>query len=345
MSTTITTTPPAGAATDASSVNASSATQQSAAVTSSGKQGISLGQEAPAATPTPSSGRPALSPPTMSTSAMMLALMSLQTEVSDEAVQGGLETCTKDQADLKQELKARAEDMYGYYETMRKSDDVTGAMSIINIIFAALFLALAIVATVVTGGASATILAAGILSCISAATSLTSSVMSLPSVQQSIGEQGSKIASLVLGIIGVTTAIAGVAVGGVGAHKGHKGLKGKGADGKALGQDTLEVTKKTLSESRVKAQKAMQIMNIVTSAGSGLVGASMGVATGTFHYMAAEAQSKADEHSAEIEEIQASLDANISSLQGIMDNFADMVQSTANMLSTTAQGQRSAASV
>ncbi len=265
---------------------------------------------------------PSLSQPTMSASSMMIALMGLQSKASDESVSIGLEGCEESQTKITEQNEARANDMLGYYDTMRLQEDVNGGMSVANVVIAAIFLVAAIAMTVLTAGASTALLVAGVAGCICAASSLASSVISLPSVQESLSENGAKVANIVLTCITLASGIVGAACG-FGAIKA-------GA---------------------TAAKSAGKASSVITNVAKGVTGAT-GVASGTMegtssviNYQASMASLKIDEHNTVLDELQMEFDTGISDLDAIMQSYSSMVESTANMLQTTYQGARSAATI
>ncbi len=272
---------------------------------------------------------PTLSPPKINASSMMLMLMTLQTEANNEAVSGGIETCESQQTKVAQENENRANDMVGYYETMRRQEDVNGGMNIGNVIISSILLVTAAVATVAaagftiaTGGGGVLALTASIAGLVAAASSFTSSIINLPQVQEQLSEKGALAANIILSIITVTASIIAAITGmrAASAVKNSVDLMRKGCQA---------------------IMNGMQIVEATTTATS----ATMSIATSSINYKASNAQYNLEQHNINLEKLQADFDTAMGNLEIIMDSYAAMVDSTSKMLENTMQGAKSAATL
>ncbi len=293
------------------------------------KTSTQLSSDTPTVSTSTSASVPCLSAPKISASSMMLMLMTLQTDANNEAVAGGLENCENQQVKVAEENEARANDMVGYYETMRRQEDVNGGMSIGNIILSAIMLATAAIATVVaagftiaTGGAGIVALAGSIAGLVAAASSFTTSILNLPQVQEKLSEKGAMAANIVLTIITIASTVVAVACG-IGAAKAAKScvdLMRKGCQGIMAAVQFVEGAANTASSG-------------------------MSIATSAINYQASEAQRTLDQHNINLEELQADFDVSMQNLEIIMDSYAAMVDSTSKMIQNTMQGAKSAATL
>ena len=296
----------------------------------------------PSKTP-PTTPRPALPAPTMSPTAMMIALTALQSKMAEEGIKFGEKTMDGVRDDIKKNGAKKIEELKKYFENMeRSSSKRCGFFGLIAKFFKAVFtgdwqgvkdaakdigsilkdvvqivaavLAVA-VATVVTGGV-------GVLAVVGAALVIAGMIMSDPGITEMIlealPEDQRQAAAIALAVVGAVLAIAGSI-----------------CSGKAAGVDAVVAS----------------ISKLATTA-STLVSAGVTVDQGVQGYQAAEHKADAmrnmaqvDKTEALLEDLKSTLDRNQKDLKAMFDAFSSALQSTKQMITEYGQNQSRAASV
>ena len=306
-------------------------------------------QGTPDKTP-PTTPRPTLPAPSMSPTAMMIALTALQSKMAEEGIKFGEKSMDGVRTDIKQNAEKRAEQLKKYFEDLDRSlskrcgffgliakffkavftgdwkgvvdalKDVGSILKdIAQIVAVAVAIAAAAALTVASGGAGAGLLAAAI---VGAVLVIGGMAMTDPGIMEMImealPEDQRQAAAIALAVVGAVLALAGGIVMGA-------------ATGGA---------------------SALATISTVTTAISGLISAGVTVDQGVKGYQAAEHRAGALRNQAEMDisdarmaDLKGLLDRSQKDLKAMYEAFANALSSTREMITTYGQNQSRAASV